>query len=142
MLLSTYDPAEVAVSVGSSLLSGLAPQFISVSRSAVVARDELGTELEVVRWLLGDRRGDVEISLLATSPSNLVLSTFVNTDELMGTSVIPLIIKDLAGNSAELVVAPLCWVNQHAPITYSNGVAIRRWSLRTTSLRILQGRTS
>ncbi len=142
MSVQTFNPNELFIAVGGVLLSGFAEQIVTVERDQPVAFDERGTEGEIIRYLSEDRRGDITFTLLATSPGNLVLSTFVNADELTGVQVFPVIIRDGAGNALDLVVAPLCWVRAHAPISYSKGVEVRPWVIRSTSIRILEGRIS
>ncbi len=139
-MIQTFNPKELFVAVGGILLTGFAPQMIRVERDTTVAFENRGVEGEIARYLSEDRRGNIVITLLATSPSNLVLSTFINADELLGTNAFPVIIKDGGGQSLDVVVAPICWVLSHAPINYSNGVEVREWTIRSTSIRILEGR--
>lgn len=139
-MIQTFNPADLFVALGGVLLTGFAPQMLTVERDAPLARDERGVEGEIARYLSEDRRGNITFTLLGTSPSNLVLSTFINADELLGMNIFPVIIKDGADKSLDLVVAPLCWVNGHAPISYSNGVEVRTWTIRSSSIRILEGR--
>jgi hypothetical protein len=140
-MIQTFNPSEAFISVGGALLTGFAPQMVSVERDIPAVFDELGTEGEIARYLSNDRRGNIIFSLLATSISNTILSTFINADEVIGANIFPTIITDGASNSNELVVAPICWVLSHAPISYSNGVGIRNWTIRSTSIRITEGRT-
>ncbi len=139
-MIQTFNPKDVFIAVGGALITGFAPQMVRVERSAPVAFDERGVEGEIARYLSEDRRGNITFSLLGISPGNLVLSTFLNADELTGVNVFPVIIRDGADNALDVVVAPLCWVSAPAPISYSNGVEIREWIIRSTSIRILEGR--
>lgn len=139
-MIDTFDPNEVVVSVGGSLLGGFAPRMIRVARSTSTIRDERGVEGEIIRWLSDDRRGEIVVTLLGTSVSNLTLSALQNADELTGASVIPVIIKDTASNAVELVIASLAWIVGPAVISYSNGIELREWTLRSASIRVLQGR--
>ncbi len=140
-MIQTFNPQDLFVAVGGALLSGFAPQAIAIERDNPLAFDERGVEGEIARYLSEDRRGNIVFTLLAISPGNLILSTFINADELMGVNIFPVVIRDGATNSLDLIVAPICWVNGHAPIRYSNGIEVREWTIRSTSIRILEGRT-
>lgn len=142
MSVQTFNPQELFISVGGALLSGFAEQIVRIERDNPVAFDERGVEGEVVRYLSEDRRGNITFTLLSTSPSNLILSTFINADELLGVNVFPALVKDGAANGLDIAVAPLCWVARHAPITYSKGIEVREWILRSSSIRILEGRSN
>ncbi len=139
-MIQTFNPQELFIATGGFLLTGFAEQVVRIERSAPVAFDERGTEGEVARYLSEDRRGNIVFTLLGTSPSNFILSTFINADELLGVNTFPVIIKDGGEKSLEIVIAPICWVQNHAPITYSKGVEIREWIIRSASIRILEGR--
>ncbi len=137
-MIETFDPKDLLVSVGGLVLTGFAKRMLTVSRDEHTVRDERGLEGEIVRYLTEDRRGLLSFTLLPTSYSNLGLSALINVDELTGISVFPVIIKDARG--LDIVVAPLCWVKGHARIKWSNGVDERVWDIRSSSIRILQGR--
>lgn len=140
MSVQTFNPRELFIAIGGALLSGFAEQIVRVERDAPMAFDERGVEGEIARYLSEDRRGNITFTLLGTSPSNLVLSTFINADELLGVNVFPVIIRDGADDGLDLVIAPLCWVLRPAPMSYSKGVEVREWVIRSTSIRILEGR--
>ncbi len=141
MSVQTFNPKDLFIALGGVLLSGFADQMVRIERDTPMAFDERGVEGEIARYLSEDRRGNIIFTLLGTSPGNLVLSTFISADELLGVNIFPVIIHDGSSDkSFELIVAPISWVSGYAPITYSNGIETREWTIRSTSIRMVQGR--
>ncbi len=137
-MIETFDPKDLLVSVGGLLLTGFASRMITVERDTHTVKDERGVEGEVTRYLSEDRRGLLTFTLLPYSPSNLGLSALINLDEITGATVFSVVIKD--GRGLDVVVAPVCWLRGHAKIDWSNGVDNRVWNVRSSSIRIVQGR--
>ncbi len=139
-MIQTFNPKELYVNAGGAVISGFASNMVSIQRDAPIARDTRGTGGEVIRWLTDNRMGTIIFSLLATGLGNAVLSTFGNLDELTGAQRFTVVIKDGAATSVELIAAPISWVQGHAQISYAKGVEIRTWTIRSSSIRILEGR--
>lgn len=137
MALNTYDPKEIIVSVNGQILTGFSEDVVTVTRAEDSVRDEVGADGEVVRILSNDRRGEIRVSLLPTSASNLVLSVLQNADEVTGGSVFPLLVQDNRGN--DLHVAGEAWIQKPPDAVYNKTAAPRVWILRAADLRMVHG---
>lgn len=137
MSLQTYDPKEIIVGVNGNIITGFSEDVVTVSRAEDAIKDEVGADGEVVRILSNDRRGIIVISLLPTSPSNLILSVLGNADEVTGGSVFPVLIRDNRGN--DLHVASEAWITKPPDAVYNKTAAPRVWTLRAADLRMVHG---
>lgn len=135
MTLQTYDPKEIIVTFGGAILTGFSEDIVTVERSEDQVTDEIGADGEVVRILSNDRRGNIRISLLPTSPSNSVLSIVANSDELTGGGVRTIVIKDNRGN--DLHAAGECWIQKQPEVIQNKTAAPRVWNLRCADLRMI-----
>ena len=137
MSLQTYDPKEVIVSVNGQLITGFSDEVVTVLRAEDSVRDEVGADGEVVRILQNDRRGEIRISLLPTSASNLVLSALQNADEVTGGSVFPILVQDNRGN--DLHAAGEAWIMKPPDAQYNKNAPARVWIIRAADLRMVHG---
>ena len=135
MDFANYDPKDIEVIVAGSILGGFANSKVTVKRDADIATDEVGANGDVARAINNDKRGEITITLLQTSKSNLVLSALAKADEFTGTGVFPVVIKDTRGN--DLHVAPQTWIKSYPETAYNKGVENRVWTLRTNNLQML-----
>lgn len=137
MSVTTYDPKEIIVSVNGQIISGFAEDVVTVERAEDAVIDEIGADGEVVRILSNDRRGNVRVNLLPTSPSNLVLSVLANADEVTGGSVFPILVQDNRGN--DLHIGAEAWVQRQPEAIYNKTAAPRVWNIRVADLRMVVG---
>lgn len=135
--IDTFDPKDVTVTVGTSLLSGFAESVVRVSRESNQVEDEVGADGDVARRITNDRRGSIVISLLQTSRANAILAALARADELTGTVIFPVTIKDQRGN--DLVVAASAWVQKHTDMSYRSGIETREWTLRSNNVQMFAG---
>jgi len=107
----TYDPQKVVLSVvGNAIVGFAAGTFVKCSRDEDAFTKTVGAGGDVARTRNANRSGSIEITLLASSPSNDVLSALAAKDELSGTGVGPAMIKD--GSGTALASAQNCWVKK------------------------------
>ena len=137
MTLSTYDPKEITVTVNGSILSGFSDDVVTVERAEDQVADAVGADGEVIRTMTNDRRGNIQISLLQTSSSNLVLSALANADEQTGGSVFPVLIQDNRGN--DIHVAAEAWIQKQPQAIYNKTNSPRVWVIRAADLRMVVG---
>lgn len=98
--LGTYDPKKVIVSFGGVELTGFAEDsIIAIKPMGDGTTSVVGCHGDVVRTISPDRRHEVTTSLLQTSSSNDYLCAIYARDYRQGDGVLPLIIKDLTGNT-------------------------------------------
>ena len=125
--LYTYDPSQVALSLGGVPISGYADgTMIEIERDEDTFTKVNGVGI-VSRAKSTSRGGMLRITLQQTSPSNDVLSGFVNADELTGTGVIPMLLKDLSGRSVSF--AEHAWIKKPAPQTFAKEISNRVWEV-------------
>lgn len=132
MPVETYNPKDIDVIVGGKIISGFADNKVRVFREADAWEDEAGADGEVVRFATNDKRGEIEITLLQTSASNLYLSGLAKVDELSGAGTIPVIVKDSRGS--DIYAAPTAWIKQIPEGKYGKGLNPRVWRIRTDNL--------
>jgi hypothetical protein len=135
MAITTYDPKQVVVSFLGNLLTGYAGgSFVTAQRSADSFTLHVGADGEAVRTRSSNRSGTVTVKLVQTSPSNDVLAAAAAGDELAGSGVGPLFVKDLGGRT--LVAAQNAWVKKPAVVDFGADVADREWTLETDELLV------
>jgi len=135
--MQTYDPKDIIITYGGTILSGFSEDVVTVERAEDQVTDEIGADGEVVRILSNDRRGNIRIFLLPTSPSNLVLSVVANLDELTGAGVKAILVQDNRGN--DLHTAAECWIQKQPETIYNKTASPRVWNLRCGDLRMVVG---
>lgn len=81
----------------------------------------------IVRTHHYDRQFTIKLTLAQSSITNDILTKLWQIDELTKAAQIPILFKDNLGSS--LFFGTTCWVNGIPPISYSNSMEIREWSL-------------
>ena len=138
MAAETYDPKDITASVDGNKISGFAEQMITAERESDQVVDEAGAQGDVTRVITNDRRGNITITLLPTSPSNLLLSERVNGDAANGVDRrFSILIKDQRGK--DLVSASDCWIRKPPRMVWNKGVEAREWAIRAADLHITAG---
>jgi len=96
--MKNYSAQRVVISAEAVPLTGMGEDgFISISPKAPRFETVVGADGTVVRSLSADRRVDVEITLLAASPSNAHLQALFIVDSESGIMPFPLQVQDLSG---------------------------------------------
>ncbi len=137
----TYDAAQVIISVGGIPLSGYTDgTFIEVARDEATWTKIVGADGIVTRGKTNNRSGTITVTLKQSSPSNDVLSGFLIADELANSSVVPILIKDLSGDS--IYFAAQGWVSAFANSTFAKEITDRTWTISTAEMDVLVGQNS
>jgi len=129
--MRNYDPKEVSVIAGGHSVAGFAEgEFVRVEPNADEFSDVAGSQGDVSRARTADRRATVTIILQQTSPSNDVLSGFVELDRLSpnGGGVFSILIRDRQGTT--VFQAEEAWIQRRPDLTFSNEVQNREWVIR------------
>lgn len=138
MTVATYQPDFVTVAYLGAPITGFAPgTFVSAVRNNDTWNISVGSGGDATRAKSGDKSGRVTITLLGSSASNAVLSAFASVDERAGTSVGPLLVKDLSG--ADVIKAGTAWIVKPADQEKSNEETNREWIFETDDLEITSG---
>ena len=138
MATKLYDPDKVVVTFGPAVVSGIAAgTFVSVERNEDAFTVTVGADGETARTRNNNRSGTITITLLQTSSSNDMLSSFAQLDEKSATGVLPLVVKDLLGNT--LCVAPNAWVKKIANAEFGKEHGDREWVLESDLIEMFVG---
>lgn len=134
----TYDPALVNVSFSGLPLNGLAPDtFLKVSRSEDSFMPTVGAGGEVARAQSRNRLGEVELTLMATSQANDLLSAIANADELSGLGVGTIFIKELNGST--ICMSESAWIKKMPDIERGKEIATVTWVFTCANLQMFIG---
>jgi hypothetical protein len=134
----TYDPAQIICSFLGNILIGFADgTFVKAERAEDQFMLKVGAGGESARARNRNRSGTIAFTLLATSPSNDILSAAATADELAGTGVGTVQVKDLNGLS--LALAATAWVKKKPSVEFGKEVGTREWVLETNNLDIFVG---
>ncbi len=134
MLLGTYDPTEQDVIFNGQLIDGFAPgTFIKVSRNEDGWSYQPSNSGGGSRSRNPNRSGRFEFTLLAASPSNAVLSSFAEADELSGEGVGEVFVQDRSTLSAKCR-AQNGWVVKIADYERAKEVGEVTWTIESDAI--------
>lgn len=126
----TYDPKRVQVIFGARQLSGFADDsIISIAPHGEGMQLYVGADGEVGRSIDPDHTFEVTISLATTSKSNTYLSGIYNLDRATGKGMMPLLIKDLSGDT--LFFAEQAWVSNFPEAGRGRTIDTQEWVIQT-----------
>ena len=138
MAVRSYDPKSVIVSVGGVPISGYADgTFIEISRDDVAFTKVVGADGNTSRVKSNNTGGTLTITLQQTSPSNDILSAFAQADELTNSGVVPILVKDLSGNS--IYFSATGWIQKYPDSIFANEINTRAWVLDLADLDMFVG---
>jgi hypothetical protein len=138
MPVKTYDPKEVAVTVGPYELSNFADgSFITVERDEDSFSLQVGTDGEGTRSKTNNRSGTITVRLMQSSDSNSILDSYKKLDEFSNSGQFPLFIKDNSGTSFHS--AESAWVQKEPSSEYDREALEREWVIRTDNIQSNHG---
>lgn len=111
--------------------------FLEVIRNEQTWNLVVGADGYATRGKTNNYSGQVTLTLKQSSPSNDVLSGFIALDELTNNGIVPVLIKDLSGNSTYF--AGQGWVQQWANSTFGKEIADREWTITLATLDLFVG---
>ena len=137
-MVKTYDPKQVSVIVGGTILSGFTDgTFIVAERNDPAFNLKVGVDGIGTRAKTNNLSGKVTITLHQSSNSNDVLSAFASADQLSNSGAVPLLIRDASGRT--LITALTAWVQKLANSEFAKEVSNRVWILETDQLVMFDG---
>lgn len=141
MAVRTYDPKQVIVTIGGVPMSGFSEgTFLEVDRSEPTWNMVVGADGLVTRGKTNNFSGVMTLTLKQSSPSNDVLSAFMAVDEATNAGVVPVLIKDLSGNS--IYFSARAWITQYANSSFGKDISDRSWILNLDEADIFVGSNS
>ena len=131
----TYDPKKVAVIFGAHQITGFSEDdIITVSPSGEGMQKYVGADGEVARSVDPNETFEITFSLASTSRSNTYLSNMYNLDRVTGKAMVPLLIKDLSGDT--VFAAEQAWVQNFPECTKGRVVETQEWTIDTGQVRM------
>lgn len=138
MTVKTYDAGQISISFGPNILGGFAEDSVcEVERAEATWIPHVGADGEVTRSRNRNRMGTIKVKLMRTSSSNDVLAAAAAQDELDGTGVYPVQVKDLLGTS--LHFGQSAWVERPAPDSFEKEANEREWTISVGDLDMFPG---
>lgn len=133
MVLRKFNPKDVSVVVGGRVLTGIGPDtFVSAERENDSFTKQVGASGEVGRADNNDRTGTITLTLMQTSPDNDFLSGLNVADELNGSGVTNVLIRD--ANGTTLIESAESWVRKPATAEFSRELGTREWMIDCAEL--------
>jgi hypothetical protein len=131
-MIRRYNPVQVGVVVGVSLINGLAEDSMITIDTEEEAPYTLSQDISGQVTRFKSNKSDAKITLILTqsSPSNNVLSAYVELDRVSNSGVFPLMIQD--GSGTLLFTSPSVFVEQTPEFGNKNKNC--EWTLRTTNI--------
>ena len=126
MAVRTYDASQVILTINGVEISGYATDtFISIEREEPSFTKVVGADGTTSRAKSNNRSGTLTLTLSQTSPSNDFLSALLAQDELTNAGVVPLILKDISGESR--FFSGTGWVQGMPTVEYAKEISEREW---------------
>jgi hypothetical protein len=138
MSVKSYNAGEVSIVLGSIIFEGFADgTFVTVARDNPSFNSIVGSDGEGARAKSNDRSGTITCTLLQTSATNALLSEVIRQDELSGSGVLPLMVKD--GSGLSVAEAETAWLEKPADAEYAREITNREWVIKTDNLNQFVG---
>ena len=135
-----YSPDDYTVVFNAIPIEGFAEgECIDVEFDTEGFSDEIGTDGHVVRYKSLDQRAKVAFTLMATSPTNKLLSAMYNADIKApnGIGVGPLLIRDTQG--VTVFAGTQAWIQKMPKVTFGQRLSNREWVIRVAKLEAVVG---
>lgn len=127
-MLPSYSPKDVKVSFNGFAITGFAPDsFIRLRRNSDILAETVGSAGELSLTKIADRTGEVEIDLMQTAESNLLLSAVaLATENGAPITVGVLMIQDPSGSV--LGTALNAFIKSHPEIELGASQNSKTWT--------------
>jgi structural protein KPP10_ORF10 len=135
-----YDPENYSIIFNAIPIEGFAEDdFIDIEFDSEGYQDQIGADGHVVRYKSCDQRATVTFTLMATSPSNKLLSAMYNVDikSPNGLGVGPLLIRDTRGIT--VFVGAKAWIQKMPKTTLGQKLGNKEWKIRVAKLEAVIG---
>jgi hypothetical protein len=135
-----YDPENYSVIFNGIPVEGFAEDdCIDIDFDTEGYQDQIGADGHVVRYKSCDQRATITFSLMATSPSNKLLSAVYNGDIKApnGLGVGPVLIRDTRG--VTVFAGSQAWIQKMPKSTMGKNISNREWKIRVAKLESFLG---
>ncbi len=133
-----YDSNEVSLIVaGLPIESGRGEEggsFCKLEPLSDAFVDVVSLDGQVTRSKTNDKRYDVTVTLMSSSPSNALLSALHTADQLAGNGagVGPFLLKDRQGST--IYAAPECWITKMPSQDFGQKAVPVEWLIRVANM--------
>ena len=114
--------------------------FLEIDRNEPTWNLVVGADGLVTRGKTNNFSGTLTLTLKQSSPSNDVLSGIMAIDEATNSGVVPVLVKDLSGNS--IYFSARAWVTQYANSIFGKDINDRQWILSLDEADMFVGSNS
>lgn len=135
--MRSYDPTEVTVIFDGVVIDGYAAgTFVKVSRNQDAWSLQMGNSGSGARSRSPDKSGKYEFTLLASSPSNGILSAIAEADELTGQGVGECQVKD-RGTLLAKCSSENAWVVKQPDFERGKEVGDITWTIESDNVELI-----
>ncbi len=134
-ILEQYDPQDYSVTFNGIPIEGFdGDDFIDIEFDSEGYQDDIGADGHVVRYKSCDQRATITFTLMATSPTNKLLSVMYNADIKApnGIGVGPILIRNTQG--ATVFMGAQAWIQKMPKSTLGPKLGSREWKIRVAKL--------
>ena len=133
MTTKAYDAAKLSVVLGSIPIHGFAEdRMFEIDFEDDLYKETFDNRGEVYLSKISRNTATLTLCLLQSSPSNNVLSSFVEANRVNDSGMCPIIIKD--NNSTTIFACATAYVKQVPKVSYSSDKGVREWVIRATNV--------
>ena len=137
-MVHTYDPKQVAVTIGGQSASGFGDgTFVKFGRMEPMWNMKVGVDGEATRAKSNNKSGFIEITLMNSSSFNAYLSGITQADELSNNGAVPCLVNDKSGT--DLATCLTGWVKQWPDREKAKEANTTTWRIETDNLQIFIG---
>lgn len=137
---TTYDPKAMLLTFLGNLIDGyMDGTFLTVERDEDAFMLKVGADGEKARARNNNTAGKVVVTVMQSSPSNDVLSAAAADDELSGTGIGPLLLRDSLGTT--LVSCPDAYIGKVAKIERGKEIVGSEWTIICPGMNTFVGQT-
>lgn len=137
--LKTYNLAQVLITVNGLPLEGFGESdAVTFAPNSPIYESAVGADGEVTRSATNDRSGTLTFTLMSTSLSNDLFSTFMILSKTVGVGdTFPIYIKDL--NSNDTLIASKCYIQDEAEMSFGRDASEREWTIYAANVSTIHG---
>lgn len=138
MATPTYDPGRYVLVAFDQEVTGYADgTFIEADRAEDAFSTHVGGQGEVTRVRSRNATGTIKVTLAGSSPTNRIFSDKAKQDELDGSSVTDITLKDLNGDT--VIHAPEAWLMKSSSVAVGTDLEDREWTFACAKLDMQVG---
>lgn len=125
----TYDPSKVIVTIDDRIVNGFADgEFIKVVMDEDIYQKVKGADGEVTRIRNSSQSGSIELTLMASSPSNGDLNGLIGYPE-----PVTIGISDLSGYTVFL--GHRCWIKKAPDLSFGKEIGDTVWTIDSANIQ-------